>query len=65
MEALFLWLSAWLRSEKAQDLIEYALIIGLLVVVAVIGLNLLGGQISDLWSTISAWLNNVGKGITV
>jgi len=65
MSALFVWLSVWLRSEKAQDLIEYALIIGLLVVVAVIGLNLLGGQISSLWITISAWLNNVGKGITV
>jgi len=65
MTEFYLRLISWFRSEGAQDLIEYALIIGLLVVVAVIGLNLLGGQISDLWSTISAWLNNVGKGITV
>lgn len=63
MLALFVWFNAWLRSEEAQDLIEYALIIGLLVVVAVIGLNLLGGQISQLWNIISSWLNNVGKGI--
>lgn len=65
MYAWFVWLNTWLRSEEAQDLIEYALIIGLLVVVAVIGLNLLGGQISQLWIIISSWLNNVGKGIPV
>lgn len=65
MSAMIIWLGSRLRSEQAQDLIEYALIIGLLVVVAVIGLNLLGGQISDLWNIISSWLNNVGKGIPV
>jgi len=56
MLALYCWLAAWLRSEKGQDLIEYALIIGLMVVVAILALNFLGTQISSLWSAIGNWL---------
>ncbi len=43
-------LNALLRREEGQDLIEYALIIVLLVVAAVVGLSALGDQISGLWT---------------
>jgi Flp pilus assembly pilin Flp len=56
MLALYLWLQTWLKSQKAQDLIEYALIIALLVVVAVLALSVTGGQISGLFSKIGSWV---------
>ncbi len=63
MLALYVWLKNWLASDEGQDLIEYALIIGLLVVVAVLGLAALGRQINTLWDTIRSWLVAVGTGI--
>ena len=59
MLALYLNLKNWFTSEEGQDLIEYALIIALMVVVAVVALSLLGGQISTLWVTISNWLSGI------
>jgi len=64
MLELYVQLTNWLRSERGQDLIEYALIVGLLVVVAVLGLSLLGGEISALWIKISGWANAVTTNIT-
>jgi len=62
MLAIYLWLKAWLGSQDAQDLIEYALIIGLMVVIAVLGLGFMGQSVSQLWSQIGAWaVNTVGK----
>jgi Flp pilus assembly pilin Flp len=57
MLALYLNLQNWFRSEEGQDLIEYALIIALVVVVAAVGMLALGGKISTLWSAIGNWLN--------
>ncbi len=56
MLAPYLWFTNWFKSEKGQDLIEYALIIALMVVVAVLALGLLGDKISGLWSAIGDWL---------
>jgi len=62
MLALYVWLKAWLTPEEGQDLIEYALIIGLMVVIAVLGLGFMGQSVSQLWSKIGAWMvNTVGK----
>lgn len=41
------------RSESGQGLAEYALILALVVVVAVVALALLGGQISAIFSSIA------------
>ena len=56
MLALYLNLKNWFTGEEGQDLIEYALIIALMVVVAVVALSLLGTNISTLWSKIGGWL---------
>ena len=40
------------RSEKGQGLAEYALILALIAIVAVLALVFLGGTISDILSTI-------------
>jgi Flp pilus assembly pilin Flp len=50
------WLSAWLKSQDAQDVIEYVLITGLLVFLAVAGLNALGVQINTVWVALTSWL---------
>lgn len=45
-----------MREQKAQGLAEYALILALIAVIAIVALLFLGSQISDL-------LNTVGKNI--
>jgi len=54
---LYLQVKSWVKAQDGQDLIEYALIIVLLVVVAVVGLGLLGGEIGNLWTSIKTWLS--------
>ena len=49
---LYLWLKNWLEREEGQDLIEYSLIIALIVLVAVVGMGLVGDQIAIIWGTI-------------
>jgi|GEM_PF-1527004 len=58
MTSLYLYIKNWIKAQEGQDLIEYALIIVLLVVVAVVGLGLLGGQISNLWNGIKDWIGS-------
>ena len=60
MTSLYLYIKNWIKAQEGQDLIEYALIIVLLVVVAVVGLGLLGTEINNLWGNIQTWLS--GKG---
>ena len=51
------WLAG--RSERGQDLAEYALLIGLLALIVIVAVTLLGDQISLVFSVIanniSAW----------
>ena len=44
------------RQEKAQGLVEYALIIVLISLVVIIALGLLGGQINTVFETITTKL---------
>jgi Flp pilus assembly pilin Flp len=46
--------SMLVRSEKGQGLAEYALILALIAIVAVVALLFLGGVISQILSTIGA-----------
>ena len=54
MNALFLSVYCYFKSmfndEEGQDLIEYALIIAVFVIVAIIGLQLLGPQVTAIWT---------------
>ena len=57
-----LWLSVYAMfknmfgEEEGQDLIEYALIIALIVIAAIVGMTALGGEISGMWTTIMGQL---------
>ena len=51
-------ISRFVREEEGQGLVEYALIIGLIAVVAIAALTASGGSISSIFGTISSKLND-------
>jgi Flp pilus assembly pilin Flp len=55
-----LWMQVcnWLRREEGQDLSEYALLLGLIVIAAVVAVTALGGQISTVMNTVQSDLSN-------
>jgi pilus assembly protein Flp/PilA len=50
---------ALLRNDKGQDLIEYALLAGLIALVAVIAIGDAGTEVNEIWEDIVAALQNV------
>lgn len=58
--SVYVYVKSWFEVEEGQDLIEYALIIGLVVIAGVATLGVLGGQIAALWSGISGELSAAG-----
>jgi pilus assembly protein Flp/PilA len=50
----YLILKSYTEREEGQDLIEYALIAGLLALAAVAALLALGGSIQAMWEALSA-----------
>jgi len=51
--------SRFVAGEDAQDLIEYALLVGLVALVAVVGVTQVGNAVSSvLWQTVTTGLNN-------
>ena len=51
---------AAMKDEQGQGLVEYALILALIAVIAIIALLFLGGQISAIFSTLGNCLPNGG-----
>ena len=45
-----------LNNEEGQALVEYALIIALVALIAAVGLTILGGKISDMFTNIGSKL---------
>jgi pilus assembly protein Flp/PilA len=54
----YLVLKAYLNKEEGQDLIEYALIAGLLALAAVAALSMMSGSLETLWNNLSAALGD-------
>ena len=50
---LYLRIKNWLESDEGQDLAEYALLIGLIAIVAVAGVRLLGQGITNVFGQIN------------
>jgi pilus assembly protein Flp/PilA len=50
----YLILKSYMEQEEGQDLIEYALIAGLLALAAVMALGALGGSIQSMWDALAA-----------
>jgi len=54
----------FLREDEGQGLVEYALIIGLIAVVAIAALTASGGSISGMFNTVSGKLSAVESSIS-
>ncbi len=50
------------RSERGASMVEYALLVGLIAVVAVVAVTFLGNGISGLFSHAGNSINNVNTG---
>jgi pilus assembly protein Flp/PilA len=47
-----------LQDESGQDLIEYALIAGLIGIAAVVGMTAVGGSVGNIFNSISTQLTS-------
>jgi pilus assembly protein Flp/PilA len=50
---MFNYLSTLIKTQKGQDLAEYALLIGLIALVVVAAVTVLGAGISNVFNTIA------------
>ena len=48
-----LFCTSRVRDERGQGLIEYALILALIAIVAIVALKLLGGKVTSVISTVA------------
>ena len=58
----YFWLKNFLGKfsrEEGQGLVEYALILVLIAIVVIVALKLLGGQVSNVFNTITGNLGGV------
>jgi pilus assembly protein Flp/PilA len=53
---LYLWLKNWLESDEGQGLVEYALIIVLVSIMAILALQTLSGGINGAFEAINTTL---------
>jgi pilus assembly protein Flp/PilA len=56
MNLLITRLRAFARNEEAQDLIEYALLVGLISLVAVAAITAAGGSVNTIFTNIGTKL---------
>ncbi len=54
MRALYVHVCVWLQSDEGQGIPEYALILALVAVVAIVALHTLGGKTDDVLSTVGS-----------
>lgn len=59
MLALYVWLKNWFDRQEGQDLVEYALLLGLIALVCVLALTVAGTAVSGIWAKIITALNKV------
>ena len=57
--ALYLWLKNWLAREEGQDLIEYALLVGLIVIIVIAAVRIAGTSVSTIFQTIADELSGL------
>jgi pilus assembly protein Flp/PilA len=59
--SVYCYFKSLFSAEEGQDLIEYALIVGLLALAAVVAMTALGGSISDMWTAVSTAVGDAAK----
>ena len=56
LEGLAARVCVWFTRDGGQGLTEYALILALIAIAAIVGLHLLGGKVNDALSTVGSSL---------
>lgn len=56
LTSLYLFVMSYLRRDEGQDFIEYALIIVLIVIAAIVGMTAVGDGIAGIWDQIVGFL---------
>ena len=55
-----LWtkLTAWAKEDKGASMVEYALLVVLIAIIAIVAISIAGRQVSTAFSTIANTLSN-------
>lgn len=57
MQSLFYRAASWARDDRGASMVEYALLVVLIAIVAIIAIRLAGNQISEAFSEIGSGLD--------
>ena len=58
MLALWTKATAWIKEEKGASMVEYALLVVLIAIIALVAVRLAGNEVSNTFSEISSGLSN-------
>ena len=58
MFALWTKLTAWAKDETGASMVEYALLVVLIAIIAIVAVSIAGEQVSTAFSTIANTLSN-------
>ncbi len=57
MLALWTKVTSWIESEKGASMVEYALLVVLIAIVALVAVQIAGREVSETFSEVSSGLN--------
>ncbi len=58
MLALWTKVTTWMKDEKGASMVEYALLVVLIAIVALVAVSLAGDEISSVFSEVATELEN-------
>jgi pilus assembly protein Flp/PilA len=58
MLSLWIKLTTWVKEEKGASMVEYALLVVLIAIIAIVAVSIAGKQVSRAFSTIANTLSN-------
>ena len=63
METFVSFITRLVREEEGQDMVEYALILGLISIVAVIAVTATGVAVNDIWVAVQGAVEGAAAGV--
>ena len=58
MLSMWIKLTTWMKEEKGASMVEYALLVVLIAIIAIVAVSIAGKQVSRAFSTIANTLGN-------
>ena len=58
MLALWTKVTTWMTNEKGASMVEYALLVVLIAIIALVAIRLAGNEVSETFDTIASELNS-------